>query len=42
VLRGLLDRVGAHLPGTIDQAVDSTDILGDTARRRAAAPMLGL
>jgi len=42
VLRGVLGRVGSHLPGTIDQAVDSTDILGDTARRRAAAPMLGL
>jgi hypothetical protein len=42
VLRGVLDRVGPHLPGAIDQAVDSTDILGDTARRRAAAPMLGL
>ncbi|MFF5290486.1 DUF4037 domain-containing protein [Paractinoplanes globisporus] len=48
VLRGVLDRVGLRhgsiprLPGTIDQAVDSTDILGDVTRRRAAAAMLGL
>ncbi len=48
-VRALLDRVGlrrgeavGRLPGTIDQAVDSTDVLTDTARFRAAAPMLGL
>ncbi|MET3422159.1 hypothetical protein BJ973_001371 [Actinoplanes tereljensis] len=47
-LRGVLERVGVRhgviprLPGTIDQAVDSTDLLGDPARFRAAAPLLGL
>ncbi|AGZ43198.1 DUF4037 domain-containing protein [Actinoplanes friuliensis] len=48
-LRALLDRLGGRrdgpigrLPGTIDQAVDSTDILGDPPRCHAAAPMLGL
>jgi hypothetical protein len=47
-LRALLDRVGrrhgtiAVLPGTIDQAVDSTDVLTSPARFRRAAPMLGL
>ncbi len=29
------------LPGAIDQAVDSTDVLGETSRCRAAAAMLG-
>jgi hypothetical protein len=45
----LLGRLGnrrggpiGRLPGTIDQAVDSTDVLMHPARRRAAAPMLGL
>jgi hypothetical protein len=48
VLRGMLDRVGLRLgrvprvPGTVDQAVDSTDVLSNVARCRAAAPMLGL
>lgn len=48
VLRGVLDRVGlragtvGRLPGTIDQAVDSTDVLTDPGRFRAAAPVLGL
>jgi Domain of unknown function (DUF4037) len=48
VLRTLMDRVGrragtvARLPGTVDQAVDSTDVLTRPARFRAAAPMLGL
>jgi hypothetical protein len=48
-LRSVLDRVGVRrggpvgvLPGTIDQAVDSTDVLTGPARFRAAAPMLGL
>ena len=31
-----------RLPGTVDQAVDSTDVLTRPARFRAAAPMLGL
>nr|MDT0663239.1 DUF4037 domain-containing protein [Micromonospora sp. DSM 115978] len=35
------DPVGA-LPGTIDQAVDTVDVLTRPARRRAAAGMLGL
>jgi hypothetical protein len=30
------------LPGTVDQAVDSTDVLANPARCRAAAPLLGL
>lgn len=45
----LLERLGrrAHdpvgrLPGTIDQAVDSTDVLSGVERCRAAAGMLGL
>jgi hypothetical protein len=47
VLRGVLDRLGARegiprIPGTIDQAVDSTDILTSASRCRAAAPLLGL
>jgi hypothetical protein len=48
VLRTLMDRVGrragtvGRLPGTVDQAVDSTDVLTRPARFRAAAPMLGL
>jgi hypothetical protein len=47
VLREVLDRVGARdgiprLPGTIDQAVDSTDVLTDPARWRAAAALLAL
>jgi hypothetical protein len=48
-LRALLDRLGGRrggpigtLPGTIDQAVDSTEILCDPARCRRAAPILGL
>jgi Domain of unknown function (DUF4037) len=48
-VRALLDRLGHRrgaaigaLPGTIDQAVDSTDVLMHPARCRAAAPMLGL
>lgn len=48
VLRAVMDRVGwreqtiGRLPGTVDQAVDSTDVLTRPARFRAAAPMLGL
>jgi hypothetical protein len=48
VLRDVINRVGLRegvvgkLPGTIDQAVDSTDVLTNPARFRAAAPMLGL
>ena len=48
-VRALLDRLGVRrgepvgrLPGTVDQAVDSTDVLTSPARFRAAAPMLGL
>jgi hypothetical protein len=46
-LLGVIERVGRRngipsLAGTIDQAVDSTDILGDIGRCRAAAPLLGL
>jgi hypothetical protein len=47
-LRAVLKRVGLRhgtiprLPGTIDQAVDSTDLLGDPSFFRAAAPVLGL
>jgi hypothetical protein len=47
-VRALLQRLGLRhdligkLPGTVDQAVDSTDVLADPARCRAAAPMLGL
>ncbi|WP_433293261.1 DUF4037 domain-containing protein [Actinoplanes sp. CA-030573] len=46
-LRALLDRLGTRLaipkiPGTIDQVVDNTDILGDVARCRAASALLGL
>jgi hypothetical protein len=48
-VRALLDRLGGRrggpigtLPGPIDQATDSTEILGDPARCRAAAPLLGL
>lgn len=48
VLRDLIDRLGLRhgtiprLPGTIDQAVDSTDVLSDPERFRAAGPLLGL
>jgi hypothetical protein len=45
VLAGLGGRRGGPvtvLPGTIDQAVDSTDVLCHPARCRAAAPLLGL
>jgi hypothetical protein len=48
VLTGLIDRLGVRdgyiprLPGTIDQAVDSTDALAAPERFRAAAPLLGL
>ena len=45
----LLGRLGhraggavGSLPGTIDQAVDCTDVLTRPDRRRAAAPMLGI
>lgn len=48
-LRALLARLGGRrggpigrLPGTIDQVTDSTEILCDPARRRSAAPLLGL
>jgi hypothetical protein len=48
-VRALLERLGTRrgepvgaLPGTIDQAADSTDVLSHPARCRAAAPMLGL
>lgn len=48
-LRALLDRLGTRggepvpaLPGTIDQAVDSTDVLTNPRRFRRAAAMLGL
>ncbi|MEU4240129.1 DUF4037 domain-containing protein [Actinoplanes sp. NPDC026619] len=47
-LRAVLEHFGVRhgtiprLPGTIDQALDSTDLLGDPALFRAAAPMLGL
>ena len=33
---------GSALPGTIDQAVDSTDVLSHRDRCRAVAPLLGL
>ena len=46
-VRALLARLGVRrdtavgaLPGTVDQAVDSTDVLSNPARFRAAAPML--
>lgn len=48
VLRAVLDRVGRRqdvvprLPGTIDQAAESADVLTNPARFRAAAPLLGL
>ncbi|HEX5199600.1 DUF4037 domain-containing protein [Paractinoplanes rhizophilus] len=47
VLLGVVGRAGRRqqipkLPGTIDQAVDSTDILGNTERFRAAGLLLGL
>ncbi|MBB5867205.1 hypothetical protein F4553_000584 [Allocatelliglobosispora scoriae] len=49
VLRGVLDRLGHRhggpvgtLPGTVDQAVDSADILCHPDRCRALAPVLGL
>jgi hypothetical protein len=47
VLVAVLGRLGSRdgiprIPGTIDQAVDSTDILGSISRCRAAAPLLGL
>ena len=48
-LRAVLERLGYRhdgsvpsLPGTIDQAVDNTDVLSDTTRCRQAGPMLGL
>lgn len=47
-LRGVLARVGLNhgripqIPGTIDQAVDNTDVLTNPARFRAAGPVLGL
>lgn len=47
-LRALIDRLGlrqgvvGRLPGTVDQAVDSVDVLTNPARFRACAPMLGL
>lgn len=47
VLREVLDRLGTRagiptIPGTIDQAVDNTDVLGNVARCRAASALLGL
>ena len=48
VLGGVLARLGVRrgtvprLPGTIDQASDSTDVLTAPARFRTAAPLLGL
>jgi hypothetical protein len=48
LLHGLIDRLGLRhghiprLPGTIDQAVDSTDVLSSPERFRAAAPLLGI
>jgi hypothetical protein len=48
VLTGVLARLGTRndgipcLPGTIDQAVDSTDVLRHHARFRSAGPLLGL
>ena len=47
-LRALLRRAGLRhgtvpvLPGTVDQAVDSTEVLSSPARCRLAAPLLGL
>ena len=48
-VRGLLERLGrrgndpvGRLPGTIDQAVDSTDVLSSVDRCRASAGVLGL
>ena len=48
-VRALIDGLGGRrggpigrLPGTIDQVTDSTEILGDPARCRRAAPLLGL
>lgn len=48
-LRALLQRLGRRrggpigvLPGTVDQAVDSTDALAGPGRFRTAAPLLGL
>jgi len=38
----LQDGTVPRLPGTIDQAVDSTDVLSHPDRFRAAAPLLGL
>ncbi|MEV8503616.1 DUF4037 domain-containing protein [Actinoplanes sp. NPDC051475] len=47
-VRALLERLGGRrggpvptLPGTIDQVTDSTDVLTDPVRCRAAAPLLG-
>lgn len=43
LLDGLGDRHGiGRSPGTIDQAVDSVDVLSDPVRSRAAAGLLGL
>jgi hypothetical protein len=48
VLRGLIDRLGVRhghiprLPGTIDQAVDSTDALSTPETWRRAAPLMGI
>jgi hypothetical protein len=48
VLRGLIDRLGVRhghiprLPGTIDQAVDSTDALSTPEMWRRAAPLMGI
>ncbi|MEV4639973.1 DUF4037 domain-containing protein [Actinoplanes sp. NPDC049548] len=48
-VRALLERLGVRrggpigsLPGTIDQVSDSTDVLTEPGRCRAAAPLLGL
>jgi hypothetical protein len=48
VLRGLIDRLGVRhghiprLPGTVDQAVDSTDALSTPDMWRRAAPLMGI
>lgn len=47
IIRSFVDGLGVRagvgrLPGAIDQAVDSTDVLTNPARCRAAAGLLGL
>ena len=48
-MRAVLERLGYRhdgdvpsLPGTIDQAIDNTDVLSDTKRCRLAGPLLGV